>query len=112
MSAAQPTTLVVNNARFLILPWIRIPNLASHILARCEKQLLQDCRQLDSCRSHHGAREMFSQFQTDTAGQGHLALSIESGLQAATDTLTCSLRGEHGICVVCPVVYNPHAQPK
>ena len=42
MSAAQPTTLVVNNARFLILPWIRIPNLASHILARCEKQLLQD----------------------------------------------------------------------
>ena len=34
--------LVVNNARFLILPWIRIPNLASHILARCEKQLLQD----------------------------------------------------------------------
>ena len=55
---------------------------------------------------------MFSQHQTDAAGQGHLALSIESGLQAATDTLTCSLRGVHGICVVCPVVYNPHAQPK
>ena len=34
--------LVVNNARFLILPWICIPNLASHVLAHCEKQLLQD----------------------------------------------------------------------
>ena len=121
--------LVDNNARFLILPWIRIPNLASHILARCEKQLLQDwpqryalrpvllesfceippirrhllpCCQLDSCRSHHGAWEMFSQFQTDTAGQGHLALSIESGFQTTTDTLICLLRGVQGICAVFP----------
>ena len=32
--------LLVNNARFLILPWIRIPNSASHILACCcEKRL-------------------------------------------------------------------------
>lgn len=31
--------LVVNNARFLILPWIRINNLASHILSQCEKQI-------------------------------------------------------------------------
>ena len=34
--------LLVNNARFLILPWIRIPNLASHILACCEKRLPHD----------------------------------------------------------------------
>ena len=31
--------LVVNNARFLILPWIRIPNLASRILGGIAKQL-------------------------------------------------------------------------
>ena len=37
--------LVVNNARFLILPWIRIPNLASHILAECEKRLADDWTQ-------------------------------------------------------------------
>ena len=37
--------LVVNNARFLILPWIRIPNLASHILACCRKQLADDWQQ-------------------------------------------------------------------
>jgi len=33
---------VVNNARFLILPWIRIDNLASHILSLCEKRIAQD----------------------------------------------------------------------
>jgi hypothetical protein len=31
--------LVVNHSRFLILPWTRIPNLASHILARAAQQL-------------------------------------------------------------------------
>ena len=34
--------LVVNNARFLILPWIRIPNLASHLLAQVERRLPDD----------------------------------------------------------------------
>ena len=36
--------LVVNNARFLILPWIRIPNLASHLLAQVERRLPDDWR--------------------------------------------------------------------
>ncbi len=34
--------LVVNNARFLILPWIRIPNLASHLLAQVQRRLPDD----------------------------------------------------------------------
>jgi len=34
--------LVVNNARFLILPWVQVPNLASHILARAATQLPLD----------------------------------------------------------------------
>ncbi len=34
--------LVVNHSRFLILPWTRIPNLASHILARAAQQLPGD----------------------------------------------------------------------
>ncbi len=37
--------LVANNARFLILPWIRIPNLASHILACCQRRLPEDWQQ-------------------------------------------------------------------
>ena len=34
--------LVVNNARFLILPWVKSPNLASWILARCARRLPWD----------------------------------------------------------------------
>ena len=34
--------LVVNNARFLILPWIHIPNLASHLLAHLQRRLPHD----------------------------------------------------------------------
>lgn len=33
---------VVDNARFLILPWIRSPNLASHLLARFARRLPRD----------------------------------------------------------------------
>ena len=35
----QALPYVVNNSRFLILPWIHVPDLASHILARCARQL-------------------------------------------------------------------------
>jgi hypothetical protein len=44
-SEAQRKTrlhLVVNNARFLILPWVRSQNLASFVLARCAERLPGD----------------------------------------------------------------------
>jgi hypothetical protein len=34
--------LVVNNSRFLIFPWTRIPHLASHVLAQAARQLARD----------------------------------------------------------------------
>ena len=34
--------LLVNHSRFLILPWVQVPHLASHILARAARQLPQD----------------------------------------------------------------------
>ena len=34
--------LVVNHARYLILPWARLPCLASHLLARIQRQLPDD----------------------------------------------------------------------
>jgi hypothetical protein len=34
--------LIVNNSRFLILPWTRIRNLASHVLALAARQLAAD----------------------------------------------------------------------
>ena len=36
--------LVVNNARFLILPWVRSPNLASRLLGQVNKRLPSDWR--------------------------------------------------------------------
>jgi hypothetical protein len=41
----QHLQLVVNNARFLILPWVQVKNLASKILAMAAKQLPQDWQQ-------------------------------------------------------------------
>ena len=37
--------LVVNHARYLILPWIRLPSLASHLLACLQRQLPHDWQQ-------------------------------------------------------------------
>lgn len=34
--------LIVNNGRFLILPWVRVRGLASKILARCARQIADD----------------------------------------------------------------------
>lgn len=33
---------VINNSRFLIFPWVRVKNLASHVLGQIEKQIGQD----------------------------------------------------------------------
>lgn len=34
--------LLTNNTRFLILPWVRVPHLASHVLSRITRRLSQD----------------------------------------------------------------------
>jgi hypothetical protein len=39
---ARNLPYIVNNSRFLILPWVRVKGLASKILARCARQLPQD----------------------------------------------------------------------
>jgi len=39
---ARNLVLIVNNSRFLILPWVRVKGLASKILARCARQLPDD----------------------------------------------------------------------
>jgi len=37
--------LVLNNARFLILPWLRVPNLAGYCLGQCVRRLPEDFQQ-------------------------------------------------------------------
>ena len=39
---AQRLPLVTNNTRFLILPWVRVPHLASHILSQIARRLGRD----------------------------------------------------------------------
>ena len=41
-SRQRHLSLVVNHSRFLIFPWVQIPHLASHILARAARQLPAD----------------------------------------------------------------------
>jgi len=42
----QNIHLLAYNLRFLILPWVRVPHLASHILARMARQLPRDWQQV------------------------------------------------------------------
>ena len=39
---AQGLGQVINNTRFLILPWVRVPGLASHVLSRAVRRLSAD----------------------------------------------------------------------
>lgn len=41
----QNLHLIVNNSRFLILPWVNSKNLASHVLSLCARQLPSDWQQ-------------------------------------------------------------------
>jgi len=36
---------VINNSRFLIFPWVKVPYLASHLLSLVEKQIVQDWKE-------------------------------------------------------------------
>ena len=47
---AQNLQLVVNNSRFLILPWVRVRGLASKILGHCARQLPGDWERRYGCR--------------------------------------------------------------
>jgi hypothetical protein len=58
---ARNLQYVVNNSRFLILPWVRVKGLASSILAHAASQLVDDWRQ------HYGYKPMLLETLVDTA---------------------------------------------
>jgi len=51
---------IVNNSRFLILPWVRVRGLASMILARCARQLPEDWE------AHYGYRPLLLETLVDS----------------------------------------------
>src|SRR5712691_911641 len=52
---------IVNNSRFLILPWVRVPGLASKILARSARQMPRDWE------SHYGHRPLLLETLVDAS---------------------------------------------
>ena len=38
--------LIINNIRFLILPWVKVPHLASHMLAQSRKRVSEDWKRI------------------------------------------------------------------
>ena len=101
--------LVIDNPRFLILPWITIPNLGSHILslvrratarrldralqhhARAHRDLRRDPAlhrrlvqgvRLDPRRDHQGTGPIRPTHQTGSTEEGHLAPTPAEGLAA------------------------------
>ena len=106
--------LVVDNPRFLILPWIETPNLGSHILAIVRRRLPQglgralqhhpradrDLRRdsalhrrrvqgigLAPCRNHPGTRALRQGQAIRQAEKGHLAPTPSTGLETHTQPL-------------------------
>jgi hypothetical protein len=57
----QALPYVVNNSRFLILPWVHVTDLASHLLARCVRQLPTDWEQ------RYGVRPLLLETLVDPA---------------------------------------------
>jgi hypothetical protein len=57
----QALPYVVNNSRFLILPWVHLSDLASHILGRCARQLPADWA------AHYGVRPLLLETLVDPA---------------------------------------------
>lgn len=56
---------VINNSRFLILPWVRIANLASHVLAQAARQVIQDWQAM------YAVRPCLIETLVDRAYSGH-----------------------------------------
>src|SRR5262249_46193481 len=52
---------IINNGRFLMLPWVHVKGLASKILALCAHQLPQDWA------SHYGHRPLLLETLVDTS---------------------------------------------
>ncbi len=93
----QGRELVLNNRRFLILPWIRVANLASHILAKAVRQVRVDFQ------DHYGyvplLLETFVEQDRFTGGCYRAANWVKVGLttgRGRNDRSTYKQRKYHG----------------
>jgi len=93
---------VVNNSRFLLLPWVEVRHLASHVLARMVRQLAQDWPQA------YGVRPLLVESLVEAArhaGTCYRAANwIELGLSAGRGRMDRQHR-RHGACPKRVFVY-------
>lgn len=88
--------LIAYNSRYLILPWVRVPNLASHLLARIVRRLSQDWQAL----YHHPIHLLESFVDTErfrgtcyqAANWTCLGRSLGRGTKAKTKECTTSIK--------------------
>ena len=115
---------IVNNSRFLILPWVRVKDLASSILARAASQILQDWPQ------HYGYTPMLLETLVDsarfqgtcyraanwivvgeTSGRGRMDRHHRAGIAKKTIFLLPLCRNvQHALCTSDPPI--PIADPE
>jgi len=87
---------MTNNTRFLILPWVRVPHLASHILGRIMRRLAHDWR----CRYGHRVhlvetfveKERFKGTCYKAANWSHLGQTQGRGRQDRNSTLAVPVK--------------------
>jgi len=118
--------LLVNNSRFLILPWVRVKGLASKILARCARQLPEDWEQLYGYRPLlletlvDGARFSGTCYRAanwirlgQTAGRGRMDRRHEAHGRAVKDLYVyplCRNVGQRLRSAVAPVWKEPEEE--
>lgn len=95
--------LVVNNSRFLILPHVRVPNLASHLLSRVVARLGEDWQQRYNYRpvlvETFVERARFQGVCYQAANWQGIALSSGRGRQDADHQADCGQK----IYLICPL---------
>ena len=116
----QNIRFVAYNSRFLILPWVRVPHLASHLLGRMTRTLaaglaeglrppglarrdlrppraiprnLLSGRELGLAREDHGARQGLDVKASQPAAQGRLRLSVGQALPPTARRATVTVAG-------------------
>jgi hypothetical protein len=93
---ARRLSLVANNHRFLILPWVQVPHLASHILGRIARRLPEDWQ------TQYGHRVHLLETLSIASVSGHLLssgqLTCVGQTQVAAGKITpasCACRSGH-----------------
>ena len=88
--------LLAYNTRFLILPWVEVPHLASHILGRMARQLSADWEQLYGHPVHYLEtfvdRERFKGTCYRAANWVHLGQTTGRGIKEKTKKVTRSFK--------------------